>query len=234
MIGNLLAFSFLAQAELETGKLTGILLEFARGGAEWILWLLVLLSIVSVIIFVERSLFLKRTSTDLEKLRTTIMTKLNEGDIDGALKALEGDESMEARVVAYGLRDAERGAAAVEDLCKGAAGMERLRYERGLSILATVGSNAPFIGLFGTVSGVIMAFDQLRALGDDGQDASQMVMGAIAEALIATGVGLLVAIPAIVFFNLLKGIVKKRLSHSELLVQTMVEYMRAPSTKGDD
>jgi biopolymer transport protein ExbB len=133
-------------------------------------------------------------------------------------------------VIAYGLRDAERGPDAVAELCRGALGMERLRYERGLAVLATIGSNGPFIGLFGTVMGVIMAFDQLRtasAAADTGQ--SSAVMGAIAEALIATGVGLLVAIPAILFFNILKSRVKGHISTTNLLVDTMIAYLRSES-----
>jgi biopolymer transport protein ExbB len=106
--------------------------------------------------------------------------------------------------------------------------MERIRYERGLALLATIGSNAPFIGLFGTVMGVIMAFDQLRGLGGQSADASSAVMGAIAEALIATGVGLLVAIPAIIFFNVLKASVKRRASSTQLLVETAAAMLRSP------
>ena len=215
-----------AAGDAHHGWLTGVLLEFARGGAEWILWLLVILSFASIFVFVERLLFMRANKTDSQALRQMLMKTVGNGDIDGALKKLKDDESMQARVVAYGLRDAERGPQAVEELCSGAIGMEKLRYERGLSFLATVGSNAPFIGLFGTVMGVIMAFDELRSLGDQSADASAAVMGAIAEALVATGVGLLVAIPAIIFFNLLKGRVKATTSNTQLLVQTVVAYLR--------
>jgi biopolymer transport protein ExbB/TolQ len=211
---------------LHTGWLTGQLLEFARGGAEWILWLLVMLSIASFIVFVERWLFLHRVRTETDRLRTLISDRLRAHDVDGVTSALAADPSMQARVLAHGLRDAERGPEAVAALCRGAMGMERLRYERGLTVLATIGSNAPFIGLFGTVMGVIMAFDQLRntsAAADTGQ--SSAVMGAIAEALIATGVGLLVAIPAILFFNVLKGRVKGELTRTQLLVDTAVAHL---------
>lgn len=213
--------------EMHTGWLTGVLLEFARGGAEWILWLLVGLSLLAIAVFLERLAFYRRTRTNVEGLRNLLMQKIDSRDIDGALGALREDESMQARVVAYGLRDAERGPKAVEELCRGAIAMERLRYERGLSILATIGSNAPFIGLFGTVMGVIMAFDQLRGMdGQQGTGQSSAVMGAIAEALIATGVGLLVAIPAILFFNILKGTMKTRVAQTQLLVETTVARLR--------
>jgi len=75
----------------------------------------------------------------------------------------------------------------------------RRDLERGMTLLGTLGNNAPFVGLLGTVIGVIVAFADLA----DGQNKVQMdkVMGGIAEALVATGVGLFVAIPAVVAFN---------------------------------
>ena len=78
------------------------------------------------------------------------------------------------------------------------AGRERQRLERGLTFLATVGSSAPFIGLFGTVVGIISTFQSIGAAGS----ASLAVVGpGMAEALIATGVGLLAAIPATMAYN---------------------------------
>lgn len=218
----------MSTGEVHTGWLTGVLLGFARGGAEWVLWLLVLLSLATFVVFLERFAFYRRYRGNSEKIRQTIMSAAGSGRVDEALKVLEGDDSMQARVVAYGLREAERGPDAVQELCRGAVGIERLRYERGLQVLATVGSNAPFIGLFGTVMGVIMAFDALRS-GGGSTEPTSAVMGAIAEALVATGVGLLVAIPAILFFNLLKGSVKRTISETQMLVETMVAYLRGGS-----
>lgn len=216
---------------IHTGWLTGVLLNFARGGAEWVLWLLVILGVASFVVFFERTLFLRRHAVDAEALRVKLLDRLGQGDIDGIVTDLSAHPGMEARVLGYGLREAERGPEAVVELCRGAIGMERIRYERGLALLGTIGSNAPFIGLFGTVMGVIMAFDQLRGLGGQSADASSAVMGAIAEALIATGVGLLVAIPAIIFFNVLKSSVKRRASSTQLLVETAAAMLRNPDAR---
>ena len=215
---------FFANAEMHTGWLTGVLLNFARGGAEWILWLLVLMSMASFIVFAERLVFLNKSAADGDALRLRLIDRLRDGRTSELLTDLKDGTSMQARVVSYGLRDAHRGPEAVLELCRGALGVEKLRYERGLSILATIGSNAPFVGLFGTVMGVIMAFDT-------GQ--SSAVMGAIAEALVATGVGLLVAIPAIIFFNVLKGRIKSSVSSTGLLVDTMVAYLRSETRVTD-
>ena len=91
---------------------------------------------------------------------------------------------------------------------------ERLRMERGLAILATVGSNAPFVGLFGTVLGIIQAFHDL-ALSN--AEASEAVMAGISEALVATAVGLMVAIPAVVLYNAFTRWNRNRIGRAESL-----------------
>lgn len=214
-------------ASQETGWLTGVLLDSVRGGAEWVLWLLVVLSVMSVAVMVERTRFYFRHTVDPHALRTKMILWLDEHDSDSAVTALaNGRQSMESNVLAYGFQHIERGPRAVEELMAGALARERARYERSLSFLGTLGNNAPFIGLFGTVLGVINAFDGLRGLDvSDSAAAGSAVMGPIAEALIATGAGLLVAIPAVVAFNIFRGRVKKAASNTELLARTMVAYL---------
>ena len=85
----------------------------------------------------------------------------------------------------------------VEQVMLSALAAERPRYERFLSLLGTLGNNAPFIGLFGTVLGIIKAFNDLGAVSLKGSAIQQTVMTGISEALVATAVGLAVAIPAV-------------------------------------
>lgn len=211
-------FSFLAQAN----PLAETMMLFAEQGAVWVLWTLILASLVSFAMFFERMIFLRRVKTNTLEIQHQLVTSLNDGNVETAISSLEENISMPARVISYGLGEVKRGRQAVKDLCEGALGAERLRYERGLSVLATIGSNAPFVGLFGTVMGVIVAFNEL---GAGGGEASTAVMAAIAEALIATGVGLLVAIPAIVFYNMLKAKVKRTMTDTELLVKTVLAHI---------
>ncbi len=91
--------------------------------------------------------------------------------------------------------------------------LERSRLEEGLTVLATLGSNAPFIGLFGTVLGIIQSFG---ALGAHRTDAADIMVG-ISEALVATAVGLFVAIPAVVAFNVFSRKLKSVMVKSESL-----------------
>lgn len=211
-----------------TGWLTGKLLELVGGGAEWVLWLLLSLLVLSIVVFVERLIFLRRVAVDTEALRHRMSASLRSGEVASFVESLRDDPSMPARVLAYALHESERGPDAVLELASGALGAERIRYERRLSFLATIGSNAPFIGLFGTVIGVILAFDQLKESTSAG-GANTAIMGVIAEALIATGVGLLVAIPAIIFFNVLKLKVNGVVAQTRLLAQSAAAYLRSAS-----
>ena len=189
-------------------------LSFALLGAEWVLWLLAILSVGCAALSVERVYYLVRDNTDRESLSSAVKAFLDQGDVDkfrGDLQRLQG---YEARILGSGLEVASRGPAAVEKAFSGTATAERLRMERGLPFLATVGSNAPFIGLFGTVLGIIKAFHELSI---NTAEASEAVMGGISEALVATAVGLLVAIPAVVLYNLFNRWVRGRLGRTASL-----------------
>ena len=106
---------------------------------------------------------------------------------------------------------------------------ERLRHEKRLAFLGTLGNNAPFVGLFGTVLGIIRAFHDLAANTGAG---TQAVMSGIAEALVATGVGLLVALPAVATYNAFIRRVETLMSESEATAHTILAHLktdRAPA-----
>ncbi len=203
--------------------LTHFLLQFALIGAEWVLWLLVLLSFLSVFVMIERLLFYRRRRVDIHALRQSFEEALIQEDFTKAAELLKGNDSMEAKVTLFGMRGLDRGPQAVEDLMAGALAAEKFRYEKYLDVLATTGNNAPFIGLFGTVLGIIGAF---AALGEASDEAAAQVMAAISEALVATGVGLLVAIPAVIMFNVFRGRVKSSIAQSTLLGRTLLSSLR--------
>lgn len=202
--------------------LTELLLKYTLDlGAEWVLWLLLLLFFVDGLLMFERGVFYYNHRVELHTLRHKLEEHFKAREFDEAGKLLQGNNAMEARVVLFGLREWQRGEAAVHELMSGAMATEKTRYERGLGFLGTIGNNAPFIGLFGTVLGIIGAFANLG----QGGEASPEVMGAISEALIATGVGLLVAIPAVIAFNSYKARVKTTVAQTELLASTLLAYL---------
>jgi len=191
--------------------------------AEWVLFFLIGLSVLSVMVMVERAVFYTRHRVDVERVRAKLVDFLDDGDMAGAVQYLDGFDSLPTNAILYGLRSSDLGPDSVEDLIAGKLIAEKTHYENRLSILATIGSNAPFIGLFGTVLGIIKAF---RDLSVDSSDASAAVMSGVSEALVATAVGLVVAIPAVVAYNLFKSQVKHRMSDAQLLSRTVLAFLK--------
>ena len=106
----------------------------------------------------------------------------------------------------------------------GAMQVERLKMERGLAFLGTLGNNAPFVGLFGTVLGIIRAF---RDLSTNTIEGSSAVMAGIAEALIATAVGLLVALPAVALFNFFQRMIRAQMVASEAMTHIVLAHAKS-------
>jgi biopolymer transport protein ExbB len=207
-----------------TGSLVQILLGLPVFHSEWVLYLLLALSLVSVGVMLERWIFYRRRRINIDAVRDALALSLERGDLEAAAKMLAKHDSLETNVVLVGLRAYEKGPESVEDLMAGALGRERARYERRLSFLATLASNAPYIGLFGTVLGIVRSFRDLAA---NMADASAAVMAGIAEALVATAVGLLVAIPAVIAFNVFKGTVKQAVTDCQLLARLLLSQLKA-------
>jgi biopolymer transport protein ExbB/TolQ len=211
-----------------TGGLIQTLLGLPIFHTEWVLWLLIGLSVLSIGVIVERFIFYSRTSVPVEQVRREIAKLLAAGNLEGAAKSLGRFDSLETNVVLAGLRHYEQGPDSVEDLITGALGEERSRYEKRLQMLATLASNAPYIGLFGTVLGIVRSF---KDMASNIADASSGVMAGIAESLIATAAGLLVAIPAVMAYNYFKGIVKKRVIAAESLSLMVLAQMKGTDPK---
>ncbi len=204
-----------------------------QAGTAWILWLLAALSLASVIVFVERLLTYRAVSVDLEALSRALSQALVEGRRREAIETLRATGAVAPRIAAAGLELAPRGARAADNAMQSATALERMRLERRLAFLATLGNNAPFIGLLGTVIGVIQAFEALGHGAPEGAGepvgavASQAVMAAVAEALVATAVGILVALPAIAAYNYLQRRVATLLEGSEVLSRLVLAYVGA-------
>lgn len=169
---------------------------FTRAGAEWVMYLLVGLSVASIAVILERGVFFLRRGSPIKGL----LLLLKEGRLKEARLLLSGLEGLLPEVARAALDAAEGGPSAVQEAVACAIAEGRPAYERGLSFLGTLGNNAPFLGLFGTVVGIIRAFSDLAVGGPRGAGAAA-VMSGISEALVATAIGIFVAIPAVVGFN---------------------------------
>jgi biopolymer transport protein ExbB/TolQ len=202
--------------------LTQKLLAVTQLGADWVLWLLVLLSVVSVGVMLERAtFFLARRIPDLDALSRLLLA----GDLAGARQAVEGRRGMEAEVVRAAVEHAAKGPDAVAEVVTAQMERSRLQYEERLAFLGTLGNNAPFIGLFGTVLGVIRAFAELAS--HPGAAGAGSVMAGISDALVATAVGLFVALPAVVMFNLYQRWLRRSSQRASALGHAAVASLRA-------
>jgi biopolymer transport protein ExbB/biopolymer transport protein TolQ len=173
--------------------------------ANAILYILMGLSVLSIGLIIERWWFFNRRKTDVAGLSDGLKKALRTHDVTTARKLLEQDPSVEAEIITEALGWYDEGAEAVEQIVAKSVRARRKKFEAGLVFLGTLGNNAPFIGLFGTVLGIVTAFKELGAsTGSAGAASAGMnnVMSSISEALIATAVGILVALPAVIYYNI--------------------------------
>ncbi len=199
---------------------------FENLGAEWVLWLLLGLSVLSLGVIFERFLFFHRNAVDEGALNDRLLKALRSGGEPEARKVADGVPGMVGGVLMAALNAYDDGVAAVEEVISASITRERTRYNRFLSILGTLGNNAPFIGLFGTVIGIINAFGTLAG-ALEGSGRTQEVMSSISEALVATAVGLAVAIPAVIAFNSFKAQIRGTAANTEWLARNMLAYLKA-------
>jgi biopolymer transport protein ExbB len=201
-------------------------------GTGWILMLMLVLSVISLAIMLERAWLYWSLRDDIEALMRDFGRLLRSGDLEGARRRLEESRSAEAAVVVAGLVEADRGLGAAEEAMLGASALQRLKLEKRLAFLGTLGNNAPFIGLLGTVIGIVAAFDELSKVkmatsAASSQLAPEAVMARISEALVATAIGILIAIPAVAAFNAFQRVVRGTAANTEALGHVLLAHLKA-------
>lgn len=212
-----------AEAKQHGLSLIQTFLRLAQLGSEWVMWLLIGMGFISAMLVFERLYLYMSTRIDVNRLARKLLELLSDGRLDQAQQLVKSGKGIEERVISDALSLYAEGPDAVEEIVQASLIKERQRYERSLSYLGTVGSNAPFIGLLGTVIGVIIAFAEL---GRNPKGGLEVVGPGISEALVATAVGLLVAIPALVCFNWMKGLLKRRMSNADFLARIVVTQLK--------
>jgi biopolymer transport protein ExbB/TolQ len=206
--------------------LTQLFLKVAYVGSEWVLWILLLINFISVATIVDRILYLRRTKIDGEALGSQLDQLMRAGDLRGAWTLVSESEAIECVVVAAGLAALTRGAQACSEAMLSAKARIRPLVESRLNILATIGSNAPYVGLLGTVLGIIKAAHDMTGGGDQAAASANAVMAGVFEALIATAFGLFVAIPAVIAYNIFQRRVKQTLAQTDSLAHQVLATIR--------
>ncbi|MFM6927980.1 MAG: MotA/TolQ/ExbB proton channel family protein [Bdellovibrio sp.] len=164
-----------------------------------VLWLLLVLSVVSIGMILERYFALRKVSAESQRVRARVKMALQSNSVEDVEDLAKDPNSLEGRAASYAMKHMrDSGSKGLEEIFNTFALSERPEIERYLNFLATLGSNAPYIGLFGTVLGIMKAFNDLALSPEAGQ---QTVMAGISMALVATAAGLFVAIPAVIAYN---------------------------------
>ncbi|HLH35262.1 MAG TPA: MotA/TolQ/ExbB proton channel family protein [Alloacidobacterium sp.] len=177
--------------------------------AKAVVIILFIMSIWSLAVMIDRWLYFSAARKQSREFAPRVAGALKEGKLDEAVKVADRNKKSHlAEVVTAGLQEFRNygsgGAVTEEQIESSKRALERAeaivhaKLKRGLGGLATIGSTAPFIGLFGTVVGILNAFRQIATQKTSGIGA---VAGGISEALVTTAFGLLVAIPAVMTFN---------------------------------
>ena len=169
------------------------------------MWMLLLLSIVAVAIVIERLLFFASQHSDSKGLLRQIGQRIAADDYAGAIKICRQNKGMLPKILEFGLARGEKNRADITDALSIAL-MENLNsLERNLGVIGTIAVIAPFVGLFGTVLGIIRAFQDIALKGNS---TPAVVAAGVSEALITTAAGLFVAVVSVIFFNYFKTRIK--------------------------
>jgi len=203
----------------------GFITFMQKGG--WDMWLLLLISIVGLAIVIERLWFFAQQNGDTKGLLRSIGQKISQDDIDGAIKVCRSQRGMLPKILEFGLLRGEKNRADITDALSIAL-MEHLNsLERNLAIIGTIAVISPFVGLFGTVLGIIHAFDSIALKGNS---TPSVVAAGVSEALITTASGLIIAVIAVVFFNYFKSRIKTYNQEMIVAANQMAEMLHFHNT----
>lgn len=197
------------------------------------LWLILAASLVALVVAFERLVALWNFSARSRELGDSITQKLLRGDSTGARAAAERSDSLVGDLFRAGFARTDQVGPDRHALVEAAVDRERaqlgLRLKRNLWVLGTIGATAPFVGLLGTVVGIMRSF---RDLGLDvesgGTGGTAAVMTGISEALIVTAVGILVAVEAVVLYNYFQARISRIQVEVRLMAEEFVELLRGP------
>lgn len=191
---------------------------------QFVLLVLVLMSVISIAMIFERFMTLKKVASESERVRARVRMALQTGSVADYEDIAKDPTSIEGRAAGQALKHfKQNGEPGFTEVFNTFILTEKPDLEKFLPVLATIASNAPFIGLFGTVLGIMKAFNDLAMAPEAGQ---QTVMAGISVALVATAAGLFVAIPAGMFFNYFTRKVRSIINSVESVKELGIAYTK--------
>lgn len=194
-----------------------------RGGI--VLIIIAALSVIAVVIILERLLYFRRIRVNETTLLSRLKSAIGKGHYEEALAICESSPAPITNLTRVGMEHREYPEEVIRSMVSDAANMEVPKMERFLSMLGTIAHIAPLLGLLGTVTGNIRAFGVLGDFGAIGGNPAILARG-IAEALITTAAGIIVSIPAIIFYNYLVNKVNHLIIQLENRVSELVLMLK--------
>lgn len=202
-----------------------LVFKIANASAQGLLIFMCLLSVISVSIMIERYFALKKVSSSSQSIAKGLKAVIESQSFDDIKKLSEDNGSVEAKALGHGLIYVKNhGVNGLDDLFNSFKIIERVGLEKNLNLLGTIASNAPYIGLLGTVMGIMKAFNDL---GNSPGQGNEVVMAGIAHALVATAIGLAVAIPAVIAFNIFQKKVVNILNNIDAARDLCLAYIKS-------
>jgi biopolymer transport protein ExbB len=191
------------------------ILVFVGHGETFVFVMLFFASILAIAVMIERAIvFRKNSNKKITRFGEELIKVLRKRDFKAAVDLVkQSGENVYTRFALFSINYAMESQFGLSDLMEGKIIEEKINLEKRMTVLSTLGNNAPFIGLLGTVLGVIKAFHGLGTLGSTG---TEVVMKSISKALLATAAGLFIAIPVVIANNYFSRKIKTIIQHLDI------------------
>lgn len=195
--------------------------------AGWIMIPILLLSLLTIYLMVERLMTIRKSATDKQEIMSRIREYVAAGNINGAQAFCEVQNKPLTRILKHGLERLGRPISEIQDAVNAAGKHEAFELEKRMDILASIAGIAPMLGFLGTVTGMIDAFQEIQNL--QGNVNPSVLAGGIWEALISTAAGLVVGILAYFFYNYLLGRINRLVNDMEQSATEFIDLLQTPA-----
>lgn len=196
-----------------------------KGG--WVMIPIALLSLLTVFLFVERWLVLRRAKTDPRRYMETVADYVRSGDVAGAIGYCKAHDTPIARILQRGLERLGRPIGEIREAVQAAGKHETYELEKRTDLLASAAAIAPLLGFLGTVLGMITAFQQIQAM--EGNVNPSLLASGIWEALVTTAAGLTVGIIALFAYNFLLNRISRSVNEMERVATDFIDLLQTPA-----
>lgn len=188
------------------------------------MYVLILCSIMTIAVILQKSFrFMKIQKSDRRGILNIIKEKISSGDIEGAKIECLKDRNPYSNVLFSGLSQYGKSDSAIESAMEREIAEQVIELEEYTGIVGTIGNTAVYIGLFGTVIGIMKAFHDISTMGQTGM--STVIIG-VSEALIATATGLLVAIPSVIAYNYFMTKIERIMKEMQLGASELLDFLK--------